>query len=389
MPIFRARHLATLSGPVINDGCVVVNDDRIVSAGAYCDIRPTSVDQDIDGVLMPGLINFHTHLELTNIRRPASSGSFVDWILTISPLIRGDKATFAQRRADAVRQGIAQCIQFGVTRVWDITQNVHIVRPVLEESGIRYISFGECLGIGERRPRFDLLLTDAISTQHSPAASIGVSPHAPYTVDSEGLQNVIEQTKADGLPVMMHLAETPDEAAFLLDHSGPLGEIYRRLDMDPGPAPGFSGGPIAWLNTMGANSIHAAHVNYCSDADIQMLKQMNVTVVWCPRTHTYFGHPPHRWKEMCKAGVAVRFGTDSCASSPDLNLVDDLRLVLRQWPDVEPMDLFRRAAGEIRAGEFADMVAFQTASTDPLTQILQTPDMLPTHVWVGGKLIKP
>jgi cytosine/adenosine deaminase-related metal-dependent hydrolase len=378
-----------LSGPVIDDGCVVVQDDRIVLAGAYRDFRPASVDHDIDGVLMPGLINFHTHLELTNIPRPASPGSFVDWILTISPLIRGDKATFVQRRADAVRQGVAQCVKFGVTRVWDITQNVQIVRPVLEESGIRYISFGECLGIGERRPRFDSLLVDAISTEHSPAASIGVSPHAPYTVDGEGLQNVIEQAEAAGLPVMLHLSETPDEAAFLLDHSGPLGEIYRRLNIDPGPAPGFSGGPIAWLNALGAKSIHAAHVNYCSDADILMLKQMNATVVWCPRTHDYFGHPPHRWKEMCKAGVAVRFGTDSCASSPDLNLVDDLRLVHQQSPDVDPMDLFRRAAGMIRPGELADMVAFPTDSKDPLRQILQTPDVLPTHVWVGGKLIKP
>lgn len=388
MKLIRARHVATLCSPVIEDGAVLMMGFQILKVGRYRDFNLLKPTYNIDGVLMPGLINFHSHLELTNIPRPTSPASFVDWIMQISPLIRGDKATFAQRRADAVAQGIAQSLKFGVATVHDISQNVNIVRPVLERSGIDYISFGECLGLGERRARFDALLQDALSTEHSRSNMIGVSPHAPYTVDQECLRKLIAKSKAKSIPLSMHLAETPDEGAFLLDHSGPLAELYHRLDIDPGPAPGFAGGPIAWLHSLGAHHFQAAHVNYCSDADIQMLKKMDVSVVWCPRTHAYFGHPPHRWRDMIKAGIPVRIGTDSCASSPDLNIVDDLRLLYQQSPELTPHSLFDMAAGSLGTGAFADMVAFPTTGKDPLKQILQTPDMLPTHLWVSGKLLK-
>ena len=409
MQVFRARHLASMTGPVIGDGCVVVEGDRIVDVGAYSRINPARIDHDIDGVLMPGLINAHTHLELTNIPRPPAPISFVDWILTISPLIRVEKETFTQRRGDAVRQGIAQCVKYGVTCVGDISQNVEIVRPILREGPIRSVSFGECLGIGERRWRFEELFEKAIRSEPNPFCKAGLSPHAPYTVDEAGYSKIrVEQSM--GYPVSTHVAETPDEAAFLRDSTGPLRELYRRIGTDPGPAVGcWEDSPVEWLcRRYRPTDWLFAHVNYCSDSDLEDLADAGVSVVWCPRTHAYFGHSPHRWQEMMQRGVPVCVGTDSCASSPDLNVLDDLRLLYEQQPalsvemlwslvttqadralgygyeEVEAEVFGPKPLGRIDRNAMADLVSFPTASHDPLREILETSDMLPGGVWVGG-----
>ncbi len=399
-----------MTTPLIEDGCVVVEGDRIVSVGAYRDLKPAKVDHDIDGVLMPGLINAHTHLELTNITRPPAPIAFTDWIIQISQQIRGDKETFAARRAEAVRQGIAQCIKFGVTCVGDITQNVDIVRPILREGPIRSVSFGECLGIGERRWRFEELHAKAIDTRHASALlEVGVSPHAPYTVDQHSYWEVVDDARF-GYRVSTHLAETPWEAAFLRDHSGPLRDMYARIGTDPGAPVGFEDGPIAWLATFVPKHWLLAHMNYCEDYELGFIVDCGASVVWCPRTHAYFGHPPHRWREMIQRGVTVCVGTDSVASSPDLNVVDDLRLLLRSDDSIPTALLWSlvttradralrwryddvleqsQPIGTLAPGAMADLVSFPTRSGDPLREILETPDMLPAGVWIGGASVAP
>ncbi|MBC7785546.1 MAG: amidohydrolase family protein [Burkholderiales bacterium] len=388
MTIIRARHLATMKGPVIEDGCVIVDAGRVVQVGATSVVRPGRIDEEIDGVLMPGLMNRHTHLELTNVPRPTTPpATFQDWIAWLGPAIRGDPESFDARRGDAVRAGIAQCIRFGVTEVWDISQNVEIVRPILASAPIRSTSFGECLGIGERRGRFDVLMRQAMDESlANERMRIGVSPHAPYTVDERGYAMVLQGTAHGGIPVMTHLAETEDEGRFLLDHSGAFGGLYASLGIDAGPAPAFSEGPIAWLRAIGgaASGIIAAHVNYASDEDINHLSAMKAHVVWCPRTHTYFGHPPHRWREMQRAGIKVSIGTDSCASSPDLNIVDDLRLVHEQSRDVPVEEIWSLCAGSLEGGVPGDYVSFPTRSGEPLCEILESPGLLPDGVWVDG-----
>src|SRR5205823_6032319 len=114
-----------------------------------------------------------------------------------------------------------------------------------------------------------------------------------------------------------------------------------------------------------------AHVNYCDDDELEILSRGRASVIYCPRTHAYFGHPPHRWREMLDRGVNVAIGTDSCASSPDLNLLDDLRLAHAVAPDFSVDRLFElittRAAralgweaelGSLAPGKFADFAVF-------------------------------
>jgi cytosine/adenosine deaminase-related metal-dependent hydrolase len=200
------------------------------------------------------------------------------------------------------------------------------------------------------------------------------------------------------VPLATHLAETPDETPFLASHSGPLRHLWEQWLTWDDQVPTFPGGPIRLARDLGLLDYPTllAHVNYCDDTEMDILAAGKASIVLCPRTHEYFGHPSHRWREMLGRGINVAVGTDSCASSPDLNLVDDLRLIHRQSPQTPAMVLWEMAtvragsaigavgAGQIRMGGAADLVAFPVGTNDPLLEILEN-SVLPLGVWAAGR----
>jgi aminodeoxyfutalosine deaminase len=117
--------------------------------------------------------------------------------------------------------------------------------------------------------------------------------------------------------------------------------------------------------------------------------------VYCPRTHRYFGHPPHKWQDMMRMGINVAVATDSCASSPDLNLVDELRLLHETEPYVPAKMLWqmvtRNAARAIQweadLENAADFVVFDVSTNQPLREILED-DRMPREVWIGGEKLR-
>jgi cytosine/adenosine deaminase-related metal-dependent hydrolase len=201
------------------------------------------------------------------------------------------------------------------------------------------------------------------------------------------------------LPLATHLAESNDEREFLVDHAGPFRAVWDSLDSWAEPVPTFKGSPIEFAAAVGLleNGALLAHVNYCDDEEMKLLSNGRASVVYCPRTHRYFDHPPHRWRAMLNRGINVAVGTDSCASSPDLNILNDLRLLREIAPELSAMQLFElvttRAAralhmeneiGSLTPGKFADLLAFESrAADDPLERIL-TSQVLPSAVWIAG-----
>jgi aminodeoxyfutalosine deaminase len=404
--ILRARHLRFIGPVPIDDGCVVIDNEKIIDIGPTSRINPQQIDVDIPGLLLPGLINFHTHLELTNVARPPVAESFQQWILDVA----GIKNSNGYDITAAVTAGVAQCIRFGVTQVWDITQHAPVVRPVLAQSSIRSVSFGECLGIGSREPRFDLLLAQALDrTYENTQMQIGISPHAPYTVNQRGYALALAAAQQHNIPLMTHLAETPDESRFLLDSGGPFGALYNAIASNPGTPSGFVDGPVKWLAAINHQRIPliAVHCNYCDDNELALLADMNATIVWCPRTHAYFGHPlPHpamrrinnnktNVEHSCRQNIdqnvmpTFRIGTDSCASSGNLNLVDDLRLAHQYGMSAET--LFQNAVTQCDIGCAADLVAFEIDAiqhtSDPCEAVLRETHLLPTGVWINGRRV--
>jgi cytosine/adenosine deaminase-related metal-dependent hydrolase len=126
-----------------------------------------------------------------------------------------------------------------------------------------------------------------------------------------------------------------------------------------------------------------------------MLAGSQASVVFCPRTHAYFRHAPHRWREMLVRGINVCVGTDGKGSAPDLNVVDDLRLLHKQSPEV-PAELLWQlvttnaakalrvpGVGAIEVGNVADLVAFPASGHDPFLTVLESHER-PSHVMIAG-----
>jgi cytosine/adenosine deaminase-related metal-dependent hydrolase len=395
--LLLAAWIIPMDGPPLQDGGVVFSQGKIQAVGQGDRLRRDHAGAAVHdlgrSVLLPGLVNAHAHLELSRHTRGGPPASFVDWLTDLM----GRPVDVAQ----SIMEGVAQSLRFGVTTVGDISRQCALTRPLLARGPLRIVSYGEVQGMAQRRGLLDERFAAAadISNQ-SDRLHVGVSPHAPYSIEAEGYRRCLDFAIRTGLPIATHLAETTDEATFLAGHDGPFRELWGILNAWDEHVPRFPGGPIRYAHSLGLLDYPTllAHVNYCDDQEMAVLSRGQASVVYCPRTHAYFGHPPHRWREMLARGVNVAIGTDSCASSPDLNLLDDLRLLCALAPDMASHELLAlattRAAkaigmedsvGSLTVGKAADAIAFPAENLDDL---LNRP-VLPSGVWIAGLVENP
>lgn len=408
--LLRAAWLAPMDGPPVRDGAVVFAGDRTAAVGPARGLEsqfPDALVHDCgEAVILPGLVNAHAHLELSHLSPGAPPRDPADWLIGViraapPPGPEGDRLA-----RDAVTTGAEQCLRFGVTTVGDIAARPAVVRAALAGTPLRGVSYGEVRAMASRRA----LLEERIAAAATDPAGIGgrfhvgLSPHAPYSVEPQGYRRCLQVARERGLPLTTHLAEFAEEAPFLADHAGPLRRIWDFLGAWDDQVPRFAGGPIQLAEAVGLLDdprVLLAHVNYCDDVELDRLARGSASVVYCPRTHAHFGHPPHRWREMLARGINVAVGTDSCASSPDLNLVDDLRHLRQLAPDLPALTLWElatnraaraigrsRDVGTLEPGKYADAVAFPaSASADPLADVLDR-QVLPREVWIGGRMVR-
>lgn len=403
--LLRAAWIAPMDRPPIRDGAIAFNRGVILDVG---DVRRlTSLHPDaqiIDrphSTILPGLINAHTHLELSKFSCGAPAADFVDWLTRMIPRGLANLDAIHQSVARSVPIGVGQCLRFGVTCVGDISRHCAVSRPLLRDGPLRVVSYGEVQAMARRRDLLEERIDLATDRQsESTFLRIAITPHAPYSVETDGYRRCLEVAKAARLPIATHLAETRDESEFLERHCGRFRDLWEFIGAWDDNVPTFAGGPIRFAAAMGLLDYPRtllAHVNHCDDSELELLARGRASVVYCPRTHAYFQHPPHRWREMLARGINLAVGTDSCASSPDLNLVDELRLLRKIAPEIAAFDLWKMATvnaaravdmeetiGTLKPGMAADFVTFRATGEQSLREILESSEA-PSEVWIGGE----
>jgi cytosine/adenosine deaminase-related metal-dependent hydrolase len=390
----------------ISDGAILVDRGRVRDVGTRGEVLARNPEAPISdlgpSVILPGLVNAHTHLELSDCQPgPRPAGGFAAWLVGMLRRTRISAEEMERAVIGAVAIGVQQSLRFGVTTVGDISRQCRLTRGLLRQSPLRVVSFGEVQAMAQRRGLLEERLAIAADeTMAGPRLAIGITPHAPYSVEPDGYRRCLQTARDRCLPLATHLAETEDEATFLESHAGPLRQLWDQWLTWDDSVPKFTGGPIRLARDLGLLDYPTllAHVNYCDDDELDILAAGKASVVYCPRTHEFFGHPPHRWREMRGRGINVAVGTDSCASSPDLNLVEELRLLHRLMPQEPVENLWELAttraasalglgdAGAIRVGDWADLVAFGCETADPLREILEG-TCVPSCVWIEGNRV--
>jgi cytosine/adenosine deaminase-related metal-dependent hydrolase len=341
----QARWVFPVDRPPLEGGIVTIAGGRIVAIGENASSRPP---QDLgDVALLPGLVNAHTHLEFSLLRQPLGKPgvSFADWIRQVVAFRRH----FGMGSQPQARlAGLALSRAAGVAAVGEIATAAwpQTLPAPLDE--LRVVVFRELLGLAAERIE-PLLQIAADHVAARPAAEMpgvvaGLSPHAPYTVHPQVLKAACELSAKGRFPIAMHLAETREELELLRAHTGSLVSLLQSLGAwQPGVLPrGLR--PLDYLRKLAtADRALVIHGNYLALDEIDFLgaHRDRLSVVYCPRTHAYFGHEPYPLAALLAAGARVAVGTDSLASNPDLDLWQELRHVARHHPQIAPEAILR------------------------------------------------
>ena len=327
--IYRAAWVLPMSAAPIANGAVAVQGDRITFVGPASG-APTGTIVDVgDAALMPGLVNVHTHLELTPLRHLLEGLDFAQWIRTLTMLRRTELSDMADVENGA-RIGIAEGLLRGITTYADTSDLATPVVSALTQMGVRGVVYKEVFGPDPKQCAGALvMLRDAVRElrgSETAVVRIGVSPHAPYSVSKELFGAVAMYAMAEQLPMAVHLAESAFEEALVTRGEGPYADHWRSRNIDPAGARARSS--VALLHEAGALRakpliIHAVRV----DADdIALLAESGCAVAHCPVSNARFGHGIAPLRELLDAGIRVGIGTDSVASNNRMDLLDESRI---------------------------------------------------------------
>ncbi len=334
---YRAKWVVPVDGRPIEGGVVGMREGRLLAVGDF----PARDAIDLgDVAIVPGLVNAHTHLEFSALPQPLSPGlPFTDWLKRVIAY----RKSHPEMVGAAIQQGLRESLAGGVTLIGDIattgwTATDYELTPADESVGPHVVLFQELLGLAPERIAPLRQLAES-HLRDEPSGSIErrmLSPHAPYSVHPDVLREAIVRTVPHrGRTLAIHLAETAAERE-LLETGG--GEFRTFLEDVGVWQPGLFGGQSygEWIEALGELPRGLiVHGNDLRDKELMRLAQFpHLTLVYCPRTHAAFGHPPHPWLTVLSLGGTVAIGTDSRASNPDVSLWNELQFLANSFPDV-------------------------------------------------------
>jgi cytosine/adenosine deaminase-related metal-dependent hydrolase len=405
MPARRlaARWVLPIAGPPIDRGAVLLGPDgRVDAVGPDAAVpRPPGVPEEefADGILLPGLVNTHTHLELTGFDLGPPEPDFGDWI----GRVRSIKETRSPEEfLVAARRGLADCYAAGVTTVADTGDSGSVIRA-MAEAGASGIAYQEVFGPHPAQMAESLAglraRAETLGRFAGGRIRLGLSPHAPYTVSGPLYAAVAEWAAKDRLPLAVHLAESGAESELLGRGSGRFAEAWRRRGI---PIPGGSGrSPVEWLDQHGVlgERTLCIHVVQAGAEDLQRLAHRGCAVAHCPLSNAAHSHGTAPLAGFLRYGLRVGVGTDSVLSVSRLDLLAEARaaraiagldaesaLALCTLGGAAALGL-EGETGSLEAGKWGDCVVVRPASVvgSPAERALGSRRDEVVATFVGGR----
>lgn len=392
-----------LDEPTEGGAAVAMRGGRVLAAGAVDfvieRVGPDAQRIDLpDRLLLPGLVNAHCHLDLTDLPHEPYGGDFIAWVKNVMARTR----TGLYDRGAATQRGATLSLEAGVLTVGDIAGGPDSTEALLE-SPLRGVSYIEQFGIG-----IDFVSADEVQqtllrweeADESTKVRIGLQPHAPYSAGPELYELAARFNRDYDTPISTHLAETLDELEFVASAEGSFRGLLEEMDKWKEPYRGlYNEGlhPVCWL-------LHSelldrprterprwllAHCNHLGEQHIERLAACAASVAYCPRASDYFAHYDHPYLDLLDADVNVALGTDSIACHGSLSILDEMRH-LHARDKTDPALLLEMATvnGMTALGLDPDSATFSTghrpgllavrydpeSKTAPLPQILKADD---------------
>ena len=371
MGLIRAQWILDDDHGPVADGAVRVEAGRVVQvvSGAASIRRLANAmgEEPLDlgpGVLCPGLVNAHAHLELTALGgRLSGEDPFASWV---GNLLRERARCTRGELERGVLQGSRQLLASGATALGEIT-SLGISPSWAAASPTAVRLYHECLDAGDgnrTQGAFEAVREQMACTQ----LPSSLSPHAPFSVSPGLFARLGQLAREQHLPVTIHWAESVEEQEYLLGGGGPLAESL-------GPSPLRAGLDLIEEAGLLGPRTALVHGNLPAPGEPERLAATGTSLVHCPGTHRFFGRDPFPLEEYRRAGVNLALGTDSLASNTALDMRREMALLRQAQPGLAPAEVWLMATrggaraldlqgqvGCLTPGARADLVLFGTES---------------------------
>lgn len=364
----KARLIMQAPGRWISNGFVAVSQGRIVEIGALGKKPPCSkiVDHG-SGVLMPALVNAHTHLSLSALHgKVETSNGFVAWV---ESLIRERSQLSLQDALRSTSEASRTLRETGTGLVGEFGP-FFPVEEKLASAGLEGVVWQEYLG--EER---DV----SAPTQIFPGIVSSLAAHAPHTTSPKLLKKIKALCLQWDLPFSLHLAESREEVEFLQSGQGTWASFLESRGFQFSHWECFGLSPVALAQKLDLLDpqtllVHLVHVSW---EEMELIARSGARVCVCPRSNWKLHQALPRLSQFLKAGLKPALGTDSLASVDSLNLFEEMRFTARKYPDLTPreilqmatangaMALWRRDLGLLEKGLSAKMIYVELGASDP------------------------
>jgi cytosine/adenosine deaminase-related metal-dependent hydrolase len=361
MRIIQASFIIPLNAAPIENGYLFIEDDGTIIH--LTDIAPISTDFEVEvyeGILCPGFVNTHCHLELSNMKAVMPEGTGLPAFVSQIPR-RRNECTLDP--VASIKAGNQEMVDAGIVAVGDISNTTDTLE-VKKGSAIKYHSFVEIFGLD--KSQVDTLLADGLKVvKDYQAAELSASlvPHAPYSLSPALLEGIYSKSKDQILSI--HHQETPSENEMFLDAKGDLADLFGGKGLDISSQMGFgkNSSQYSLLQYLPKEQTVLLVHNTCSEAsDIDQVEAHFTNAYWCtcPKANWYIERSLPNYNLWREKNLKITVGTDSLASNDTLSILDELKLIQKQFPHIPTQELLSWACkngaeffGYIALGSFS------------------------------------
>jgi cytosine/adenosine deaminase-related metal-dependent hydrolase len=368
MTPMRAVHadaLVTGDGDAIGDAAVVVDERcEVIDVGRAGDVLPRHGGIAVErarGVLVPGLVNAHTHLELSALRGCVPGGAgFVPWV---EHLIGARVEARPEDDEEAIERAVEELDASGTVAVGEVTNSLGAVHALARRGFIGSI-FHEVFGVDrasvERRvAELPRILEERVGQWPSPELAYAPTPHTLYTTHESVVRRLVRDARDRHVRVSVHLSEHAPERRFLEHGDGPVRNWYEaRLKLRPETIAWPGKAPVALADEWGVLDSHVlcVHLTDARPRELELVARRGAPIVFCPRSNLFIEARLPPLIAARAAGLVPALGTDSLASNTSLDVLAEARALADRFPTVPAVELLRMATWQgARALGLADV----------------------------------
>lgn len=325
------------AAPIAQGGVVFDAGGRVLAVGEAAALKQRFAELPFErqrGVLLPGLVNAHVHLELSALRgETRSGGGFGPWVTS---MMEARARILPEQDAEAIEAGVSELLRSGTVAVGEVTNTLASV-DALGSAPLLGRIFHEVFGM--RRETAQLMRAAAQSARAAraewPAAwSYAPAPHTLYSLHPDSVRELLHD--AGEAVTSLHLAEHAAERAFLRDGTGPFADFLRARQVDPADwdPPGLS--PVAYADKLGAlrPGVLAVHLCATTRDELALVASRGAPVVLCPRSNLFIELKLPPLFDMLDVGLRPALGTDSLASNTSLDVLAEAAALRDRFPQV-------------------------------------------------------